>query len=50
VAACLCGQRDTNDPIDASVVINAHRYDQTVITNDMNDLQHLDPQLKIIQI
>ena len=49
-AGILCGQRDTADPIDASVVLNARRRDQTVITGDAADLRHLDSQVRIIEI
>lgn len=49
-AGVLCGQRNTNDPIDASVVINARKHDHTVITSDRRDLQRLDRDLRIIEI
>ncbi|MGH8987309.1 MAG: PIN domain-containing protein [Acidimicrobiales bacterium] len=49
-AGTLCGQRDTYDPIDASVVLHARRHDQTVITSDPTDLRHLDAHLRIIEI
>ena len=49
-AGILCGQRGTNDPIDASVVLNARRRHHTVITSDPADLRQLDPQLPIVAL
>jgi len=49
-AGILCGQRGTHDPIDASVVLNARRRDQTVITSDAADLGHLDAHVRIVEI
>ena len=49
-AGILCGQRGTRDPIDASVVLNARRRNQTVITSDPADLRHLDAHVRIIEI
>ena len=49
-AGILCGQRGTRDPIDASVVLNARRRDQSVVTSDPADLRHLDAHVRIIQI
>ena len=49
-AGILCGQRGTRDPIDASVVLNARRRNQAVITSDPADLRHLDPHVRIIEI
>lgn len=49
-AGILCGRRGTHDPIDASVVLNARRRDQTVITSDPADLRHLDAHVRIIEI
>lgn len=49
-AGILCGQRGTRDPIDASVVLNARRRDQAVITSDPADLRHLDPHVRIIEV
>lgn len=49
-AGILCGRRGTHDPIDASVVLNARRRDQTVITSDPDDLRHLDAIVRIIEI
>lgn len=46
----LCGQRGTHDAIGASVVLNARRRDQTVITSDPADLRHLDVRVRIIEI
>lgn len=49
-AGILCGQRNTHDAIDASVVLNARRRHQTVITSDPAELRHLDPRVRIIEI
>lgn len=49
-AGVLCGQRGTDDPIDASVVLNARRRDHTVITSDPSDLRRLDPQLRLVAL
>ena len=49
-AGILCGQRGTNDPIDASVVLNARQRHHTVITSDAADLRQLDPQLPIVAL
>ncbi len=49
-AGILCGQRGAHDPIDASVVLNARRRDQAVITSDPADLRHLDAHVRIIEI
>ena len=49
-AGALCGHTASNDPIDASIVINARRNHHTIITSDPDDLHHLDPTLRIIAI
>ena len=49
-AGILCVQRGTRDPIDASVVLNARRRNQAVVTSDPADLRHLDPHVRIIEI
>jgi predicted nucleic acid-binding protein len=49
-AGALCGHSSTNDPIDASIVINARRNGHTVITSDPGDIHRLDPTLRIITI
>jgi hypothetical protein len=49
-AGILCGQRGTNDPIDASVVLNARQRHHIVITSDPADLRQLDPQLPIVAL
>jgi hypothetical protein len=46
--AILCGAAETNDVVDASVVIAARRYKATVISSDRADLLHLDPTLPIV--
>jgi len=46
----LCGQRGTDDPIDASVVLNARRRGHTVVTSDPSDLRHLDPRLRVVTV
>ena len=49
-AGILCGQRGTRDPVDASVVLNARRRDQAVITSDPAELRHLGAHVRIIEI
>lgn len=49
-AGIRCGQRRTRDPIDASVVLNARRRDQAVITSDPADLRRLDAHVRTIEI
>ena len=46
----LCGQRGTDDPIDASVVLNARKRDHAVITSDPGDLRRLDAKVRIVVI
>lgn len=46
----LCGRRGTSDLIDASVVLAARSFHTTVVTSDPNDIQHLDPTLRIRSI
>jgi len=48
-AGILCGRRGTRDAIDASVVLNARRRDQAIITSDPADLRHLDAPVCIIE-
>lgn len=40
----------TSDIADAHVVICARRRDQPVVTSDPDDLRHLDPALRLVQI
>ena len=49
-AGILCGQRATHDPINASVVLNARRRDQTVITSDPTDIRQLDAKVRIMEV
>ncbi len=44
----LCGAAETNDVVDASVVIAARRYKATVISSDRPDLVRLDPTLPVV--
>jgi hypothetical protein len=46
----LCGQRGTRDAVDASVVLNARRRDQTIVTSDPADLRLLDTHVRIAEI
>ena len=46
----LCGFRDTNDVIDASVVVCAESRRSPVVTSDPDDLRHLDSKLELIEI
>ena len=38
----LCGAAQTDDVIDASVVLVARKYGDAIVTSDPNDLRHLD--------
>ncbi len=49
-AGALCARTQTKDPIDASVVLIARRFDNAVITGDPTDLRRIDPTLRIISI
>jgi hypothetical protein len=50
LAGELCGRRGTNDAIDASVAIIAHRHGGRVVTSGPEDLRRLEPSLEIIAI
>ena len=49
-AGVLCGERGTDDPIDASVVLNARLREQTVITSDASDLRRLDFNVPLVEV
>ena len=49
-AGQLCGARGTYDVIDATVARCARRRGAAVVTSDRDDIQHLDPTLRIIPI
>lgn len=49
-AGLLCGLRDHDDVIDASVVLCARMRRQPVVTSDPDDLRRLDPRLDLIVI
>jgi hypothetical protein len=49
-AGILCGRRGTRDAVDASVVLNARRRDQAIITSEPDDLRRLDTHVRIIEI
>jgi hypothetical protein len=44
----LCGVTETDDVVDASVVIVALRHAATVLSSDRDDLIRLDPTLTIV--
>lgn len=48
-AGIPCGQRGTRDPVCASVVLDARRRDQAVITSDPADLRHVDAHVRNIE-
>lgn len=50
VAGVLLGVRRSSDVVDASVVVCARRHDTPVVTSDPDDLRHLDPTLRIVQL
>ncbi|MFZ1153893.1 MAG: PIN domain-containing protein [Solirubrobacteraceae bacterium] len=47
VVGLLLGLRGTNDVVDASVVVCARRYNQPVVTSDLDDLRRLDGSLQL---
>ena len=49
-AGTLCGRAGTSDVVDASVVLLARRERAIVITSDVDDLQRLDPLIKLEKI
>jgi predicted nucleic acid-binding protein len=50
-AGILCGESETSDIVDASVVICAHEHGGTkVVTSDPDELTHLDPKLRIVPL
>jgi hypothetical protein len=49
-AGALCGRAGTSDVIDASVVLTARRERARVVTSDVDDLRHLDPDLPLERI
>jgi predicted nucleic acid-binding protein len=49
-AGQLCGARRTADVIDASVALCARRRGHRVMTSDVDGIQRLDPELKIILV
>lgn len=49
-AGMLCGLRDVDDVIDASVVLCARARRDRVVTSDPDDLLRLDPKLQLIVV
>ena len=49
-AGVLCGRAGTSDIIDASVVLVARREHAVMVTSDVEDLRHLDADLRIERI
>ena len=50
LAGQLCGAANTNDVIDASVVVCARKRGHGVLTSDVDDLRRLDPSLRYVAI
>ena len=48
-AGVPCGRSDTDDVIDASVVVCARVHGHAVVTSDVRDLGRLDPTLRLIR-
>lgn len=46
-AGALCGRSDTDDVIDASVVLAARAAGAVVLTGDLADLRKIDPGLDV---
>ncbi len=49
-AGRLCGLRRTSDPIDASVVLIARQRLAVVVSDDVDDLARLDPDLQVERV
>lgn len=49
-AGALCAHTNTDDIVDASVVICARDRDHAVISSDPDDLAALDPTLRIVAL
>ncbi len=49
-AGQLCGARQTDDVIDASVVLCARGRGHGVLTSDIDDLHRLDSSLRYVQV
>ena len=49
-AGQLCGATQTNDVIDASVVLCARKRQHGVLTSDVDDLRRLDPKLRYVAV
>lgn len=49
-AGQLCGVAQTDDVVDASVVLCARRHQHAVITSDPEDLRRLDAEVELIRI
>jgi hypothetical protein len=49
-AGQLCGATDTNDVIDASVVLCARARGHGVLTSDIDDLRRLDSSLRYVPV
>ena len=50
LAGQLCGATNTNDVIDASVVLCARKRGHGVLTSDVDDLRRLDPSLRYVAV
>jgi hypothetical protein len=48
LAGACCGHADTNDVIDATVVIAARQHRATILSSDLEDLVRLDPGISVI--
>ena len=44
----LCGEKRHNDVVDASVILLARRLRAKIVTSDSDDLQRLDPTLRLV--
>lgn len=50
VTGLLLAATRTTDVVDAHVVVCARRAGQIVVTSDANDLRHLDPSLRLLEV
>ena len=49
-ASELCGHSGTSDVVDASVVITARQYGDSIVTSDVDDLERLDRKARLVAI
>jgi hypothetical protein len=46
----LCGRRDTDDTINATVALTGRRHRSVVLTSDPTDLRRLDTGVEVVAV